>query len=115
MLGVIIYLAADYSKITTKPSYIFYYRFSICIKNIYKNQQIKLLKNLTRPVKIGIIILLFGIGVMFYGTFVNSETISYYALLIIITGLFIYMAYTFSLTSRSNMNYSDKEKKNKKR
>ncbi|MGE0243152.1 MAG: hypothetical protein AB7F53_06370 [Nitrososphaeraceae archaeon] len=73
------------------------------------------MKNLTRPVKIGIIILLFGIGVMFYGTFVNSETISYYALLIIITGLFIYMAYTFNLTSRSNMNYSNKEKKNKKR
>jgi hypothetical protein len=69
------------------------------------------LKNLSTPVKIGIIILLIGIGVMVYGTFVDSETISYYALLIIITGLFIYMAYTFNRTSRSNMNYSNKEKK----
>jgi len=73
------------------------------------------LKNLSTPVKIGIIILLIGIGVMVYGTIVDSETISYYALLIIITGLFIYMAYTFNLTSRSNLNYSNKEKKRTKK
>lgn len=50
---------------------------------------------------------------MAYGTFLNNETISYYALLIVITGLFIYMAYTFNFTSKSNVNYSNKEKEKK--
>jgi hypothetical protein len=70
----------------------------------------KLLKNFSKPVKIGIIILLVGIAVMAYGTFLNDENISYYALLIIITGLFIYMAYNFNFTSKSNVNYFSKEK-----
>ncbi len=70
----------------------------------------KLLKNFSKPVKIGIIILLVGIAVMAYGTFLNDENISYYALLIIITGLFIYMAYNFNFTSKSNVNYFNKEK-----
>ena len=68
------------------------------------------MKTFSTPVKIGVIILLIGIAVMAYGTFLNSETISYYALLIIIIGLFIYMAYTFNFVSRSNVNYSNKEK-----
>jgi hypothetical protein len=72
------------------------------------------LKNFSTPVKIGVIILLVGIAVMAYGTFLNSDTISYYALLIIITGLFIYMAYTFNFSSKSNVKYSNKEKKSKK-
>ena len=50
---------------------------------------------------------------MAYGTYLNSETISYYALLVIITGLFIYMAYTFNFTSKSKVNYSNKEKEKK--
>ena len=61
------------------------------------------------------VILLLGIAVMAYGTFLNSETISYYALLIIITGLFIYMAYTFNFASKSNVNYSNKEKEKKRK
>ena len=71
------------------------------------------MKNFSKPVKIGMIILLIGIAVMAYGTFLNNETISYYALLIIITGLFIYMAYTFNFTSKSNVKYSNKEKEKK--
>jgi amino acid transporter len=73
------------------------------------------LKNFSTPVKIGVIILLIGIAVMAYGTFLNSETISYYALLIIITGLFIYMAYTFNFVNKSNVNYSNKEKEKKRK
>jgi amino acid transporter len=73
------------------------------------------LKTFSTPVKIGVIILLIGIAVMAYGTFLNSETISYYALLIIIIGLFIYMAYTFNFVSRSNVNYSNKEKEKKRK
>jgi hypothetical protein len=73
------------------------------------------LKNFSKPVKIGLVILFIGIAVMAYGTYLNSETISYYALLVVITGLFIYMAYTFNFTSKSNVNYSNKkEKKSKK-
>lgn len=72
------------------------------------------MKNFSTPVKIGLIILLIGIAIMAYGTFLNSETISYYALLIIITGLFIYLAYTFNFSSKSNVKYSNKEKKSKK-
>ena len=71
------------------------------------------MKNFSKPVKIGMIILLIGIAVMASGTFLNNETISYYALLIIITGLFIYMAYTFNFTSKSNVKYSNKEKEKK--
>lgn len=78
------------------------------------NLSTKLLKNFSTPVKIGVIILLIGIAIMAYGTFLNSETISYYALLIIITGLFIYLAYTFNFSSKSNVKYSNKEKKSKK-
>ncbi|HEX2408579.1 MAG TPA: hypothetical protein VHJ38_15355 [Nitrososphaeraceae archaeon] len=73
------------------------------------------MKTFSTPVKIGVIILLIGIAVMAYGTFLNSETISYYALLIIIIGLFIYMAYTFNFVSRSNVNYSNKEKEKKRK
>lgn len=75
----------------------------------------KLLKNFSNPVKIGVIILLIGIAIMAYGTYLNNENISYYALLIIITGLFIYMAYTFNFVSKSNVNYSNKEKEKKKK
>ena len=71
------------------------------------------MKNFSTPVKIGLVILFLGIAVMAYGTFLNNETISYYALLIVITGLFIYMAYTFNFTSKSNVNYSNKEKEKK--
>jgi hypothetical protein len=52
---------------------------------------------------------------MAYGTYLNSETISYYALLIIITGLFIYLAYTFNFVSKSNLDYANKEKGKKKK
>ena len=85
----------------------------IYIKNKQQEQLTKLLKNFSTPVKIGLIILFLGIAVMAYGTFLNNETISYYALLIVITGLFIYMAYTFNFTSKSNVNYSNKEKEKK--
>jgi hypothetical protein len=71
------------------------------------------LKNFSKPVKIGLVILFIGIAVMAYGTYLNSETISYYALLVVITGLFIYMAYTFNFTSKSNVNYSNKKKEKK--
>jgi hypothetical protein len=78
----------------------------------------KTLKNFSKPLKIGLTIMLIGVAVMVYGTYVNSETISYYALLIIITGLFIYLAYNFNFASRSNLDYSnnkkEKEKKKKK-
>lgn len=73
------------------------------------------MKNFSTPVKIGVIILFIGMAVMAYGTYLNSENISYYALLIIITGLFIYMAYTFNFVSKSNVNYSNKEKEKKKK
>lgn len=73
------------------------------------------MKNFSNPVKIGVIILLIGIAIMAYGTYLNNENISYYALLIIITGLFIYMAYTFNFVSKSNVNYSNKEKEKKKK
>jgi quinol-cytochrome oxidoreductase complex cytochrome b subunit len=73
------------------------------------------LKNFSTPVKIGVIILFVGMAVMAYGTYLNSENISYYALLIIITGLFIYMAYTFNFVGKSNVNYSNKEKEKKKK
>jgi hypothetical protein len=73
------------------------------------------MKNFSNPVKIGIIILLIGVAVMVYGSYLNSDTISYYALLIIITGLFIYLAYSLNLGSKSNLNYTKKEKEKKKR
>ena len=75
----------------------------------------KTLKNLSKPVKIGMTILLIGVAVMAYGTYLNSEIISYYALLIIITGLFIYLAYTFNFASKSNLDYANKEKGKKKK
>jgi hypothetical protein len=73
----------------------------------------KTLKNFSKPVKIGMTILLIGVAVMAYGTYLNSETISYYALLIIITGLFIYLAYTFNFASKSNLDYAKGKKKKK--
>ena len=78
----------------------------------------KILNNFSKPVKIGMTILLIGVAVMAYGTYLNSDIISYYALLIIITGLFIYLAYTFNFVSKSNVDYTttekEKEKKRKK-
>ena len=73
------------------------------------------MKNFSNPVKIGIIILLIGVAVMAYGSYLNSDTIAYYALLIIITGLFIYLAYTFNFASKSNLDYAYKEKGKKKK
>ena len=73
------------------------------------------MKNFSNPVKIGIIILLIGVAVMAYGSYLNSDTIAYYALLIIITGLFIYLSYYLNLGSKSNLNYTKKEKEKKKR
>ncbi len=73
------------------------------------------MKNFSTPVKIGVLLLLVGIAIMAYGTYLNNETISYYALLIIITGLFIYMAYTFNFSSKSNVRDSNKEKKSRKK
>ena len=73
------------------------------------------MKNFSNPVKIGIIILLIGVAVMAYGSYLNSDTIAYYALLIIITGIFIYLAYSLNLGSKSNLNYTKKEKEKKKR
>ena len=75
----------------------------------------KTLMKFSKPLKIGMIILLIGVAVMVYGTYLNSEIISYYALLIIITGLFIYLAYTFNFVSRSNLDYANKEKRKKKK
>ena len=76
----------------------------------------KILNNFSKPVKIGMTILLIGVAVMAYGTYLNSDTISYYALLIIITGLFIYLAYTFNFVSKSNVSHSTtEEEKGKKR
>ena len=60
-------------------------------------------------------IMLIGVAVMVYGTYSNNEAISYYALLIIITGLFIYLAYTFNFASKSNWDYANKEKGKKKK
>ena len=60
-------------------------------------------------------ILLIGVAVMAYGTYLNSEIVSYYALLIIITGLFIYLAYTFNFAPKSNLDYASKEKGKKKK
>ena len=60
-------------------------------------------------------ILLIGVAVMAYGSYLNSDTIAYYALLIIITGLFIYLAYSLNLGSKSNLDYTNKEKEKKKR
>jgi hypothetical protein len=78
----------------------------------------KILNNFSKPVKIGMTILLIGVAVMAYGTYLNSDIISYYALLIIITGLFIYLAYTFNFVSKSNVDPTttekEKEKKRKK-
>ena len=78
----------------------------------------KILNNFSKPVKIGMTILLIGVAVMAYGTFLNSDTISYYALLIIITGLFIYLAYTFNFVGKSNVDHTttakEKGKKRKK-
>ncbi len=76
----------------------------------------KILNNFSKPVKIGMTILLIGVAVMAYGTFLNSDTISYYALLIIITGLFIYLAYTFNFVGKSSVDHTTTEKeKGKKR
>lgn len=68
------------------------------------------MKNFSRPVKIGMTILLIGVAVMAYGTYLNSDTISYYALLIIITGLFIYLAYTLNFVNKSNVDHTTTEK-----
>jgi hypothetical protein len=76
----------------------------------------KIVNKFSKPVKIGVTILLVGVAVMAYGTFLNSDTISYYALLIIITGLFIYLAYTLNFVNKSNLDHTTTEKeKGKKR
>jgi len=72
------------------------------------------LKNFSKPVKIGMSILLIGVAVMAYGTYLNNDTISYYALLIIITGLFIYLAYTLNF-GKSNIEYKNREKQKEKK
>ena len=51
---------------------------------------------------------------MAYGTYLNNDTISYYALLIIITGLFIYLAYTLNF-GKSNIEYKNREKQKERR
>lgn len=76
----------------------------------------KIVNKFSKPVKIGVTILLIGVAVMAYGTYLNSDTISYYALLIIITGLFIYLAYTLNFVNKSNVDHTTTEKeKGKKR
>jgi hypothetical protein len=76
----------------------------------------KIVNKFSKPVKIGVTILLVGVAVMAYGTYLNSDTISYYALLIIITGLFIYLAYTLNFVNKSNLDHTTTEKeKGKKR
>ncbi len=76
----------------------------------------KIVNKFSKPVKIGMTILLIGVAVMAYGTYLNSDTISYYALLIIITGLFIYLAYTLNFVNKSNLDHTTTEKeKGKKR
>ena len=60
-------------------------------------------------------ILLIGVAVMAYGTYLNNDTISYYALLIIITGLFIYLAYTLNFVGKSNIEYNREKQKEKKK
>ena len=59
-------------------------------------------------------ILLIGVAVMAYGTYLNNDTISYYALLIIITGLFIYLAYTLNFVGKSNIEYNNRDKQKRK-
>lgn len=73
------------------------------------------MKNFSNPVKIGLVILFIGIAVMAYGTYLNSDTISYYALLIIITGLFIYLAYTLNFVNKSNVDHTTTEKEKRKK
>jgi len=73
------------------------------------------LKNFSKPVKIGIAILLIGVAVMAYGTYLNNDTISYYALLIIITGLFIYLAYTLNFVGKANIEYNNRDKQKEKK
>lgn len=76
----------------------------------------KIVNKFSKPVKIGVTILLVGVAVMAYGTYLNSDTISYYALLVIITGLFIYLAYTLNFGNKSNLDHTTTEKeKGKKR
>jgi uncharacterized membrane protein YoaT (DUF817 family) len=75
----------------------------------------KTLKNFSKPLKIGMTIMLIGVAVMVYGTYSNNEAISYYALLIIITGLFIYLAYNLNFASKSNFDYPNKEKEKRKK
>ena len=52
---------------------------------------------------------------MAYGTYLNNDTISYYALLIIITGLFIYLAYTLNFVGKSNIEYNNRDKQKEKK
>ena len=75
----------------------------------------KIVNNFSKPVKIGVTILLIGVVVMAYGTYLNSDTISYYALLIIITGLFIYLAYTLNFVNKSNVDHTTTEKEKRKK
>lgn len=75
----------------------------------------KIVNNFSKPVKIGVTILLIGVAVMAYGTYLNSDTISYYALLIIITGLFIYLAYTLNFVNKSNVDHTTTEKEKRKK
>ena len=60
-------------------------------------------------------ILLIGVAVMAYGTYLNNDTISYYALLIIITGLFIYLAYTLNFVGKANTEYNNRDKQKEKK
>ena len=75
----------------------------------------KIVNKFSKPVKIGVTILLIGVAVMAYGTYLNSDTISYYALLIIITGLFIYLAYTLNFVNKSNVDHTTTEKEKRKK
>ncbi|HJS63474.1 MAG TPA: hypothetical protein VJ767_01285 [Nitrososphaeraceae archaeon] len=51
---------------------------------------------------------------MAVGTIMMSESFSYYGLLIIITGLFIYLAYSYSFMGRSRYQIDEGKKKRKK-
>ncbi|MDR4512789.1 MAG: hypothetical protein MRJ93_13910 [Nitrososphaeraceae archaeon] len=72
--------------------------------------------NLSKPAKIGVILILAGVGIVGIGTGMGDESVSYYGLLIIVTGLFIYLAYNYNFTGKfGKTKYPFDEKKKKRR
>ncbi|MGD1836170.1 MAG: hypothetical protein ACPKQO_10670 [Nitrososphaeraceae archaeon] len=68
-------------------------------------------KKVSNPSKIGLAVFLVGIIIVATGTLQKDETFAYYGMILVMIGLFIYIAYSFSFGGKNKINYKEKRKK----